>query len=567
MNTLNTQNQLGKTVLFISELPDNILDSELNDFFSEYKADIYMIQIDRNQKMHDLFNSRKPKATIYFRSHAKAQEAREQLNMRRVKGKALNIMWHERDNSIRYNNEANLFVKGISQNANPRDIYELFSKYGEIISCKICEDEDGNLLGYGYINYYNLESAEKAILNLNKKQFMDSELEVQHFKKMNERFKAPSENKSIYIKNIPNSIHNVEELKKVFSKFGKISWGEIYQDSVDRQYAILDFETAESANKAKEGMNDKKLNESDESGLYVDFLQKKSERKRMLTTKIGDINNKLNQEYKNCNLYVKNLPYELTEDKMKEIFSKCGDVKSVKISQFLLVTKVKDKFVNYVSSHGFGYVCYTNEEGAKKAVAEFNGKYLPGFENTKRPPIMICPFMPKHERKQLLNQQAAPTMLTSPMFPGPFPMYPPNMYNRQFQNRPRVYRRPQAPPQKQVQPQQQQQQPPTQKNIQNPPVNQNNVPNTNKEDEPNFEYLQSLGDPDLQKDYLGEYLFKKIEQHPLAHSKNLTVDIISRITGMILGIDDIKEIYEITVNNQSITARINEALELLGNQQ
>jgi polyadenylate-binding protein len=561
MTTTETQ----KTILFISELPDNILDSELNDFFSEYKADIYMIQIDRNQKMHDLFNSRKPKATIYFRSHAKAQEAREQLNMRRVKGKALNIMWHERDNSIRYNNEANLFVKGISQNANPRDIYELFSKYGEIISCKICEDEDGNLLGYGYINYYNLESAEKAILNLNKKPFMDSELEVQHFKKMNERFKAPSENKSIYIKNIPNSIHNVEELKKVFSKFGKISWGEIYQDSVDRQYAILDFDTAESANKAKEGMNDKKLNESDESGLYVDFLQKKSERKRMLTTKIGDINNKLNQEYKNCNLYVKNLPYELTEDKMKEIFSKCGEVKSVKISQFLLVTKVKDKFVNYVSSHGFGYVCYTSEEGAKKAIAEFNGKYLPGFENTKRPPIMICPFMPKHERKQMLNQQAAPTMLTSPMFPGPFPMYPPNMYNRQFQNRPRVYRRPQAPPQKQVQ--QQQQQPPTQKNIQNPPVNQNNVPNTNKEDEPNFDYLQSLGSPELQKDYLGEYLFKKIEQHPLAHSKNLTVDIISRITGMILGIDDIKEIYEITVNNQSITARINEALELLGNQQ
>ena len=36
---------------------------------------------------------------------------------------------------------------------------------------ELCEDEDGNLLGYGYINYYNLESAEKAILNLNKKIF------------------------------------------------------------------------------------------------------------------------------------------------------------------------------------------------------------------------------------------------------------------------------------------------------------------------------------------------------------------------------------------------------------
>jgi len=390
---------------------------------------------------------------------------------------------------------------------------------------------------------------------------MDSELEVQHFKKMNERFKAPSENKSIYIKNIPNSIHNIDELKKIFSKFGKISWGEIYQDNAERQYAILDYETAENANKAKEEMNDKKINESDESGLYVDFLQKKSERKRMLTTKIGDINNKLNQEFKNCNLYVKNLPYELTEEKMREIFSKCGEVKSVKISQYLLVTKVKDKFENYITSRGFGFVCYTSEEGAKKAIEEFNGKYLPGYENVKRPPIIISPFMPKHERKQFLNQQATPTMLTSPMFPGPFPMYPPNMYNRQMQNRPRVYRRPQPPASKQVQ-----QQPPTQKIIQNPNINQNNMINVNKEDEPNFEYLQSLGSIDMQKDYLGEYLFKKIEQHPIAHSKNLTVDIISRITGMILGIDDIKEIYEITVNNDSITARINEALALLENQ-
>jgi polyadenylate-binding protein len=564
----STENQ--KTILFISELPDNILDTELYDFFSAYKPDIYTIQIDRNQKMYDLFNTRKPKATIYFRNHSKAKEAREQLNMKRVKGKALNIMWHERDNSIRYNNEANLFVKGISRDANPRDIYELFAKYGEIISCKICEDEDGNLLGYGYINYYNLDSAEKAILNLNKTKFKDCELEVQHFKKMNERFKTPSENKSIYIKNIPNSIQNIDELKKIFSKYGKITWGELFKDSSTRNYAILDFETVEGANKAKEEMNDKKINESDESGLYVDFLQKKSERKRMLTTKIGDINNKLNQEFKNCNLYVKNLPYELTEEKMKEIFSKCGEIKSVKISQFILVTKVKDKFENFKTSHGYGFVCYTSEEGAKNAIKEFNQKYLPGFENPKKPPIIISPFMPKHERKQFLNQQSAQNIITSPMMPNPF-MYPP-MY-RPIQNRPRMYRRPQHPINNKIQPQQN---PIQNNNIQNKNqmnnVNQNNnvvnhnVSVGNKEDEPNYEYLLSLDNIELQKDYLGEYLFKKIEQHPIAHNKNLTVDVISRITGMILGIDDIKEIYDITVNNESITARINEALTLLENQ-
>ena len=103
---MNTTDNQGKHVLFISELPDNIMDSELHDFFKDYKSDILMIQVDRNQKMYDIFNTRKPKATIIFRTHEKAQEARNNLNMRRMKGKALNIMWHEKDNSIRYNNKA-----------------------------------------------------------------------------------------------------------------------------------------------------------------------------------------------------------------------------------------------------------------------------------------------------------------------------------------------------------------------------------------------------------------------------------------------------------------------------
>ena len=557
---MNSNENQGKHVLFISELPDKIIDSELQDFFADYKNDIHMMQIDRNQKMYDLFNTSKPKATIIFKSHEKAEEARNKLNMRRLKGKALNIMWHERDNSIRYNNKANIFVKGISPNANPRDIYELFAKYGEIISSKICENEDGDLLGYGYINYYNLDSAENAIANLNKTKFMDSELEVEHFQKKNERLQVPQENSSIYIKNIPNKYSNIDDLKGLFSKFGKIIFGKVFQDSNERPYAIIVFSDAESANKAKEEMNDKKLDEKEEVKLYVDLLQKKSERKRMLTTKIGDINNKLNQEYKNCNLYIKNLPYDLTEDKLKEIFSKCGEVKSVKIDKFILQTKINNKFVEKEESKGFGYVCYTSEEGAKRAKEEFNGKILPGYENSKRP-ILINNFMPKNERKQFLNKIQTSQNQNYPYMPSPAPGYPPYMYPPMFP-RPIPNRGHKGNYRKPVQPMQ----PQTQPIINQIPPNQNqNIP-SNKEDEPSLEYLKSLDNIDAQKDYLGEYLFKKIEQHPIAQSKNLTVETISRITGMILGIGDIKEIYDITINNESIAARINEAMALLENQ-
>ena len=556
---MNSNESQGKHILFISELPDNIIDSELQDFFAEYKNDIHMMQIDRNQKMYDLFNTRKPKATIIFKTHEKAEEARNKLNMRRLKGKALNIMWHERDNSIRYNNKANIFVKGISLNANPREVYELFAKFGEIISAKICEDEDGNLLGYGYINYYNLDSAENAIANLNKTKFKDSELEVEHFQKKNERLQVPQENSSIYIKNNPNKYSKIEDLKELFSKYGKIVFSKVFQDSNERPFAIIVFAEAQNAKKAKEEMNDKKLDEKDEVGLYVDLLQKKSERKRMLTTKIGDINNKLNQEFKNCNLHIKNLPYDLTEEKLKGIFSKCGEVKSVKIDKFILQTKINDKFVESEESKGFGYVCFTSEEAARKAKEEFNGKTLPGYENSKRP-ILINNFMPKNERKQFLNKLQANQNQNYPYnMPPPMPGYPPYMYPPMFprpvQNRGHKnnYKKPTQPNPQPV---------PQQIMNQVPPVQNQNI-NNNREDEPNLEYLMSLNDTDAQKDYLGEYLFKKIEQHPIAQSKNLTVETISRITGMILGIGDIKEIYDITINNESITARINEALTLL----
>jgi polyadenylate-binding protein len=557
---MNSNENQGKNVLFISELPDKIIDSELQDFFADYKNDIHMMQIDRNQKMYDLFNTRKPKATIIFKTHEKAEEARNKLNMRRLKGKALNIMWHERDNSIRYNNKANIFVKGISPNASPRAIYELFAKYGEIISSKICENEDGDLLGYGYINYYNLDSAENAIANLNKTKFMDSELEVEHFQKKNERLQIPQENSSIYIKNIPSKYSKIEDLKQIFSKYGKIIFGKVFQDSNERPYAIIVFSDAESANKAKDEMNNKQLDEKDEVKLYVDLLQKKSERKRMLTTKIGDINNKLNQEFKNCNLYIKNLPYDLTEEKFKEIFSKCGEVKSVKIDKFILQTKINNKFVEKEESKGFGYVCYTSEEGAKKAKEEFNNKTLPGYENSKRP-ILISNFMPKNERKQLLNKIQTSQNQNYPYnMPSPAPGYPPYMYPPMFP-RPIPNRGHKGNYRKPVQPMQ----PQTQPIINQIPPNQNqNIP-SNKEDEPSLEYLKSLDNIDAQKDYLGEYLFKKIEQHPIAQSKSLTVETISRITGMILGIGDIKEIYDITINNDSIAARINEAMALLEN--
>ena len=77
-----------------------------------------------------------------------------------------------------------------------------------------------------------------------------------------------------------------------------------------------------------------------------------------------------------------------------------------------------------------------------------------------------------------------------------------------------------------------------------------------------FEELPSLEE---KKDYLGEFIFKRIQNHAIAKIKNFDINMIAKITGMILGINNINEIIEIARSYQQLTERIQEALDLIEN--
>lgn len=70
----------------------------------------------------------------------------------------------------------------------------------------------------------------------------------------------------------------------------------------------------------------------------------------------------------NKKLYVGSLPYSVTEDELRELFSAFGPIESVRI--------ITDKFTG--QSKGFGFVEMANGEDAKKAVEGMNGKQLNG---------------------------------------------------------------------------------------------------------------------------------------------------------------------------------------------
>jgi RNA recognition motif-containing protein len=68
------------------------------------------------------------------------------------------------------------------------------------------------------------------------------------------------------------------------------------------------------------------------------------------------------------NIYVGNLPYGMTEDELRELFSSHGTVSNVSI--------IKDKFSG--QSKGFGFVDMTGQTEAEAAIRTLNGHTIDG---------------------------------------------------------------------------------------------------------------------------------------------------------------------------------------------
>ena len=397
--------RMGSVSLYVGDLPTDLQNPEdaLFNLFNKIGM-VVSIKVCRD------INSQRSLGYAYvnFQNPQDAETAMKTLNFTEIRsGRLIRVMYSQRDPALRKHGAGNLFIKNLDTSLDTRALYDAFSSFGLILSCKLANDEAGKSRGYGFVHFDKEEAATEAIARVDGTLLGASNVSVTSFRKKSDR--EHDEEKvfrNLFVKNIGKDITE-EDLTKAIEKYGKIESLFVSPHSQhDTKFALASMVSHEDAvtfiEKAHEqsvaGITD------GETKLFVCRAVKKRDR---LAQRAGAVNNLYQSQGRN--IYVKHLEDTINKEQFEEMFARFGTVSSSAL--------MKDPSGN---PRGFGFICFEAKEAATAAIRELNGKTLFG----KRP-LYVSQAMHKDMRHRMLEDQRKNMMAQQQRMSSAMPMYPP----------------------------------------------------------------------------------------------------------------------------------------------
>lgn len=496
-------------------------------------------------------------AYVNFQQPADAERALDTMNFDLIKGRPIRIMWSQRDPSLRKSGVGNVFIKNLDKNIDNKAMYDTFSAFGNILSCKVAQDEKGNSKGYGFVHFETEESANTSIEKVNGMLLNAKKVFVGRFIPRKEREKELGEKAklftNVYVKNFGDELTD-ESLKEMFEKYGTITSHRVMiKENKSRGFGFVAFENPESAEVAVQELNGKEL--GDGKVLYVGRAQKKNERQMELKRRFEQLKMERLTRYQGVNLYVKNLDDSIDDERLRKEFSPFGTITSAKV------------MLEEGRSKGFGFVCFfgkqvsqirttpgwfrANAANQNAVAANAAGGAYPAMaaatagnqyrqagnvrgqqQQAPNAQAQAASAAMRNSARPITGQQAGGNMQTRPVAP--------QMAANQARAANYKYTQ----------------------NMRNPPAQPVAIPTQPvaqqavhvKGQEPLTATMLAAAQPAEQKQMLGERLFPLIE--PMYPS------IAGKITGMLLEIDN-SELVHMLEHSESLKAKVDEAVAVL----
>ncbi|KAK0707437.1 hypothetical protein B0H67DRAFT_494898 [Lasiosphaeris hirsuta] len=411
--------------LYVGELDPSVTEAMLFELFSQIGS-VASIRVCRDAVTRRSLGY----AYVNYNTTSDGEKALEELNYTLIKGRPCRIMWSQRDPALRKTGQGNVFIKNLDVAIDNKALHDTFAAFGNILSCKVAQDEHGNSKGYGFVHYETDEAASQAIKHVNGMLLNEKKVYVGHHIPKKDRQSKFEEMKAnftnVYVKNIAAEVTD-DQFRELFEAFGDVTSSSLARDNEtgkSRGFGFVNFTTHEAASKAVEDLNG---NDFHGQELYVGRAQKKHEREEELRKSYEAARLEKANKYQGVNLYIKNLDDDVDDDKLRQMFSEFGPITSAKVMRDSLTEgseadekEGKDKENKKESdteaepesgekksekkgdrrlgkSKGFGFVCFSNPDDATKAVADMNQRMINGK------PLYVALAQRKDVRKSQLE--------------------------------------------------------------------------------------------------------------------------------------------------------------------